>query len=349
MGTMHKKIISLILLGFICCIGIPSNVQAEDSGETPAGFTVESVIPENQVDVTKSYYYLQVEPDTEQVIQVKVRSKQEEPVTVKLAVHDAVSSSVGAINYADPKPKLDESLKDPVTDLVTINDDQKEITLANFEEKIVEYTIRTPKEPFAGVKLGSLRFVKKDDPEEAKKQTGVVPEYAYVIALMLTEDEETFNHGADLHLKDVDLKLSNGRKVVAANIQNDQPKVLQELNIQGQVKRKGENTVLSEHKMENYSVAPNSNFDFEIPLGLESFRPGIYVFTGEGKGDGQTWKWEQEFTIGQSKADQINEEAAYQLRVPEWVPWVAGGLALLQIGIVGYLIRRQRQWQEGRK
>lgn len=346
---MYKKVIRFILLGVICCVGIPSNVQAEESGDTPAGFTVESVIPDNQVDVTKSYYYLHVEPDAEQVIQVKIRSKQEEPVTVKLAVHDAVSSSVGAINYAEAKPKLDESLKQPISELVTINGNQKEITVANFEEKIVEYTIKTTKEPFAGVKLGSLRFVKKDDAEAAKKQTGVIPEYAYVIALMLTEDEEAFDQGADLHLKEVDLKLSNGRKVVAATIQNDQPKVLQELKIQGQVKRKGETAVLTEHGVENFSVAPNSNFDFEIPLGLESFRPGTYIFTGEGKAKEQTWKWEQEFTIGQDKADKVNEEATYKLRVPEWVPWIAGGLVLVLIGIIGYLIRRQRQWQEGRK
>lgn len=345
MKLVYKRMISFILLGFICCI-VPMQAQADESGGTPAGFTVESVIPENQVDVTKSYFYLQVEPETEQVIQVKVRSKQEEPVTVKLAVHDAVSSSVGAINYAEAKPKLDESLKQPITELVKINDDQKEITVANFEEKIVEYTINTPKESFAGVKLGSLRFVKKDDSESDKKQTGVVPEYAYVIALMLTEDKETFNHGADLKLKDVDLKLSNGRKVVAANLQNDQPKVLQELKLQGQVKRKGETDVLAEYEMEDFSVAPNSNFDFEIPLGLESFRQGTYVFTGEGQGDGRTWKWEQEFTIGQAKAEKVNEEAAYQLRVPEWVPWVAAGLTTLFIGLIFYLIRRQKQWNE---
>ena len=345
MKLLYKRIISFILLGFICCI-VPMQAQADESGGTPAGFTVESVIPENQVDVTKSYFYLQVEPETEQVIQVKVRSKQEKPVTVKLAVHDAVSSSVGAINYAEAKPKLDESLKQPITELVKINDDQKEITVANFEEKIVEYTIKTPKESFAGVKLGSLRFVKKDDSESDKKQTGVVPEYAYVIAMMLTQDKEAFNHGADLKLKAVDLKLSNGRKVVAANLQNDQPKVLQELKLQGQFKRKGETDILAKYEMEDFSVAPNSNFDFEIPLGLESFRPGTYVFTGEGQGDGRTWKWEQEFTIGQAKADKVNEEAAYQLRVPEWVPWVAAGLAVLLIGLVFYLIRRQKQWKE---
>lgn len=340
----YKKLIGFILLGVICCC-MPSVVHAEESSGTPAGFTVESVIPENQVDVTKSYFYLQVEPETEQTIQVKVRSKQEEPVTVKLAVHDAVSSSVGAIDYAQAKPQLDESLKQPISELVTVKDEQKEITVTNFEEKIVEYTIRAPKEPFTGVKLGSLRFVKKEEPATEKKQSGVIPEYAYVIAIMLTEDEEPFNQGADLKLKNVDLKLSNGRKVIAANLQNDQPKVLQELKIQGQVKRKGETEVLKEYEMEDVSVAPNSNFDFEIPLGLESFRPGTYVFNGEGQGDGRTWKWEQEFTIGQAKADKVNKEAAYQLRVPGWVPWTAGGLTVLLLGIIGYLIRRQKQWK----
>lgn len=344
--TKRLKIIkgSLLLL-IVGSFFFPMIGRAEKEQQDPAGFTVESIIPENQVDKTKTYYYLSVEPAQKQTIQVKVKSTKKDPVSVNVAVHDAVSSSVGAIDYANSKPKLDKSLQNPITSLVKVKNNVKEVTVKNFEEKIVEYEITPSKEKFSGVKLGSLRFVRKGE-ESEKNKSGLTPEYARVIALMLTEDEEQFNHGAELHLKKVGLDLSNGRKVIAANIQNDQPKVLQEMTINGQITRKGKSEVLAKHQMENFSVAPNSNFNFELPLGLERFEAGTYVFTGEAKGDGRTWKWEETFKVGKERADQINEETVFKLVVPQWVPWTAGILLLCLIGMAVYLKRRQQTWQE---
>lgn len=353
MAKRYDKLIrKIVFLTIIGCFLFPDYSFADDkkeSGQSPAGFTVESVRPENQVDTTKTYFFLNIEPNKPQTIQVKVRSIQKDPVTVKIAVHDAVSSSVGAIDYAQSEPKLDESLKNPITSFVKVKDDVKEITVANKEEKIVEFEITPPSDPFAGVKLGSVRFVKKEDEAEKKKE-GLSSEYAYVIALMLTEDEEVeFNHGADLKLKKVRLDLSNGRKVIAARIQNNQPKVLQEMVIKGHITRKGESKVLDQHKQENFSVAPNSNFDFNIPLGMENFKAGTYVFHGVAKGDGRTWRWDEEFTIGKETVDKINEESVYKVRVPDWVLWAAIALIVALIALIGYLVYRQSRWQQAER
>lgn len=347
MKNKNKIFRGFLLLVMVSCFWLWSDaVHAEDNQDQEAtGFTVQSVIPDNQVDANRTFFYLQVEPAKPQVIQVKVRSTRVEPVTVKVEIHDAVSSSVGAIDYAKYDPKLDESLNDPITSFVTINDDQTEVTVQNYEEKVIEYTIQPPATPFSGVKLGSLRFVNKDENAERDPQTGLSTEYAYVIALMLREDDERFNMGADLHLKEVDLKLSNGRKVIAANIQNNQPKVLQEMEIQGNVKRKGESEILAHNRMGHFAVAPNSNFDFEMPLDLNAFSAGTYVFTGKAEGDGKVWRWEEEFTIDSNKAAKINEETAFKLVIPWWVPWVAGGLSLAFVLLIIYLVKRQRQWQ----
>lgn len=342
----RNKLMKSLFFPFLVILFLFPTISFADeaSTEKEMGFSVESVIPENQVDRTKSYFYLSVVPEEKQTIQVKVKSLQEEPVTIQIKVHDAVSSSVGAIDYAKEKPKLDASLKQPITELVQVKDGTKEITLNNKEEKTVEFEITPPKDSFSGVKLGSIRFLRKNDQTE-KQESGLIPQYARVIAVMLTEDEETFNHGAELHLKKVSLQLSNGRKVIAARIQNDQPKVLQEMTIQGNVRRKGEKKILAKEKLDDFSVAPNSNFDFEIPLGLEKFAAGTYVFTGKAEGDGRTWKWEEEFTIGKEQADKINEETVYKVIVPAWVPWTALGLILAFAGVLAYLLYRQQQWK----
>ncbi|MBV7392277.1 DUF3324 domain-containing protein [Enterococcus sp. ALS3] len=338
----------VILLVLVSCVWLfPSQVQAADESDAQSatGFTVEAVIPDNQVDVMKTYFYLGIEPDTPQVIQVKVRSTQEAATTVHLTVHNAVSSSGGSIDYTRVNPKLDESLKNPVTDLVTINGGQTEVTVANYEEKTIEYTIQPPAENFTGVKLGSLRFVDRDGGTQQAGQAALSSEYGYTIALMLTEDRERFNLGADLKLKNVNLKLSNGRKVIAANIQNDQPKVLQEMVIEGQVRRRGQSDTIVSNRQTNFAVAPNSNFDFQLPLDLNNFSAGTYVFTGKAEGAGRTWEWEEEFTVSGNRAAKINRETVYKILIPGWVLWIAAGLFVIWLGLVFYLFRRQRRWQ----
>ncbi|WP_429958883.1 DUF916 domain-containing protein [Enterococcus sp. AZ196] len=194
----EKRQIIIPCLSLFLLFLFPTISHADDtSTESKMGFSIESVIPENQLDKTKSYYYLSMQPGQKQTIQVKVKSLQKDPVTVMVAVHDAVSSSVGAIDYAKENPKLDKSLKNPITSLVKPQDGVKEVTVKDKEEKLVSFDITMPEKAFEGVKLGSLRFVKRDKMAE-KQKTGLVPKYARVVALMLTEDDETFNHGADL-------------------------------------------------------------------------------------------------------------------------------------------------------
>lgn len=346
MNKHNWRLRGAILLVLVSCFSLCSTkVAAAEDAQAPAGFTVEAVIPDNQVDIMQSFFYLKVEPATPQVIQVRVKSTREEAVTVRLGVHTAVSSSIGSIGYASENPKLDESLQDPIAEIVSINGGQNEVTVANYEEKTIDYTIQPPAEAFPGVKLGSLRFVADGEGTQQAGQAALSSEYAYVIALMLTEDAERFNLGANLNLKDVNLRLSNGRKVIAANIQNDQPKVLQEMTIEGQVRRRGRSDTIVSNRQTNFSVAPNSNFDFELPLDLNDFPAGTYVFTGQAEGAGRTWKWEEEFTVSGRQAAKVNRETLYKVIIPGWVPWVAGGLVIAWLGLVFYLLRRQRQWQ----
>lgn len=299
------------------CLLFPLSAKADNS-QAAAGFTVESVIPTNQVDTNKSYFYLKVVPDVSQTIQVKVRSTQEAAVTVKLEVHDAISSSNGSIDYTQAKPKLDESLKKPLTELVTLSEKQREITVANFEEKIVEYKIDPPKTSFSGIKLGGLRFVKKEIDDETSRGA-LATEYAYVIAVMLTEDESPFNRGAELKLKEIKSKFSKGKNVIAATIQNDQPKLLQEATIKGSIRKKNETQVLDKYKIRDFSVAPNSNVDFEVPIEQKNYPVGKYIFLGEVKAEGRSWRWEKEFRISKEVGNNKNEEEKSDIERFSWV------------------------------
>lgn len=331
-----KYVVEIMFIVWLCCLFFPLVAKA-DSTQAAAGFTVESVIPSNQVDTSRSYFYLKVVPNVSQTIQVKIRSTQEAAVTVKLGVHDAVSSSNGSIDYTQVKPRLDESLKNPLTELVIVSKNQKEITVANFEEKVVEYKIHPPKAAFSGIKLGALRFVKKETDDEASKGA-LAAEYAYVIAVMLTEDESAFNRGAELKLKDVGAKISKGKNVIAATIQNDQPKLLQEATIKGSIRQKNDAQVLDNYEIKDFSFAPNSNVDFEVPI-ERKYPAGKYIFSGEVNVQGQSWRWEKEFKIDTEK------KRGKEKSNVERVSWVFYFVVPI-LGVLFYFVKRQRVWQK---
>ncbi|EOH77513.1 WxL protein host-binding domain-containing protein [Enterococcus malodoratus] len=92
--------------------------------------------------------------------------------------------------------------------------------------------------------------------------------------------------------------------------------MVKEMTIKGSIRRKGENKTLDTHEMKDFSIAPNSNFDFEVPVKLKDFRTGTYVFTGSAKENGHTWRWTKEFTIDSDKLEKMKDEAAHQVHVP---------------------------------
>lgn len=348
----NKGFVCLFLLFsgviFLLSSSLPSFAAQE---ENPAGFTVESVQSENQVDTTKSYFYLGVQPEQQQTIKVKVKSLRKEPRKVKIQINNAITGKNGVIDYGKTNPELDESLKQPLTTFVKTENEKKEITVQNFEEKTVSFVINPPKETFQGVKLGAVRFVgvPTDQEKKAAKNKGVTPEYAFVIALMVTEDKEPFDSGAELNLKYARLQLSNGERVFEGTIQNDQPKVLTGLSMEGYVTEKGSKDKIAKIAKENLSVAPNSNFAVMLPAGLENVNPGKYVLSLTARGDDREWRWTKEFQVGEKEAAKINNNAVYKLIIPQWVPYLFFLILVLTLLITLFLIQRRKKWQKIRR
>ena len=48
----------------------------------------------------------------------------------------------------------------------------------------------------------------------------------------------------------------------------------------------------------------------------------------------------KEFKVGEAQAKKVNQSAAYQVVIPQWVPWVALSLTVALAGLIAYLVRR---------
>lgn len=282
-------------------------VHAQDN-QSQIGFTVEPVIPDNQIDKDANYFHLAVEPGTEQTVSIKVKSLSKDPVEIDMGLTNAVTSSSGIIDYGQEKPILDESLKEPLTKMVSIPKGEEHIKVENFEEKIVTVKINPPKEAFSGIKLGAVTFMKAESKDE-KKKAGISNRYGYKIGLMLSEDRTEYNEGADLKLKKIKPGLDNGLKVININFQNPEPKMLSKLMIQAKMTKKGSNEVIKELKKTDRSMAPNSNFNFGVPWGMEPIKPGNYTMHIAAQSGDKKWKWDEDFTISASEANKVNKKS----------------------------------------
>lgn len=303
------------------------------------GFTVEAIQSDNQIDKDFSFFYVRTKPLEEQKLRVKVISKRKKASKVKITLTNAVTNITGQIDYGQEKAILDSSLKLPLTDFVTLG--EEEITVANNEEKIVEITVKPPKASYKGVRLGAVMFTSLD--ASKKSSSGVKSTYGYKIAIMTSEDLLPYNEGARIDYIKVKPRLQNGQKVVAMTIRNPEPFVLENLAVETKLRKKGESKVLASNSLANMKFAPNSSFDFLTYLGMEDLAPGKYVINSVATDGNQEWVWEKEFTISRKQAEDVNKNAAYKLRLPSLYKILAGLLLLVSSVNVGYLFYRRRR------
>lgn len=338
-----------LYIGFIICLALfllPSNkVEAKESSNL--GYTVSAVLNGKQIDPEKSYFHTQTTPGEEQILKVKVKSTQKEPIKLKLYTTDAFTGENGTIEYTDDKKKLDSTLVQPITSIVKV--ETPSISVENYEEKEASFILTPPKESYSGVKMGALNF-EIDDSES--KET-VASKFAYRIGLITSESGDDYKDSKTLNLLEAKSTLRRGKKMILTTFQNPEPKILANLELKAEVKEKGSQTVLKKKTVDNYMLAPNSKFDFEIDWGTGKVKAGTYTITVNGKNDYNNWKFEKEFTVSKSNAKKMNDESSFKIITPTWIK-VCAIFCFILMGIlmVLILIRRKNmntEWKRRRK
>lgn len=323
----------------------PIPAHAEESSNL--GYTVSAVLTSKQIDKEKSYFYLQTSPGEEQEIEVKVKSTQKEPVKVAIYTANAFTDGNGAIDYSAPTKEKNPLLSDPVSSIVTV--ENPSITVGNFEEKTAKFKVKPPKESYEGVKMGALVF-ELDDGESEEQ---VSSKFAYRIGFISSETGDEFKNGENLNLTGVKSSIKYGKKMILATLQNPDPKVLSNLSITTEVKAKDSSKVILKKKVNNYMMAPNSQFDFEIDFGRDTVKSGIYILTMAANNEYKDWNFTKEFTISASQAKEMNEETVFKIVTPTWIKIVTIVEFVLLIGaIVTQIVRRKKMesaWQKKRR
>lgn len=310
------------------------------------GFAVDPIFSNKQIDKSKDFYYLLTKPGEEQIIELAVTSTQKEPISIKITPQYAWTQSNGQMGYTDDLELLDESLKEPLTSMFELDEDI--ITVSNYEIKQVKIKLRAPNEHYDGIKAGALTFSLAQEEGESEKGVGV--NYAVRIGVMTSESGDSYSDGNDLLLNSAKATVINSHKVVVGRLQNPQPKMLVNLNIEGNIVEENTKKIIKKKKMNSITMAPNSFMDYEFDWGIDTMPAGNFIMTINGENGEDSWVLTKKFTITGKQAKKVNDASVFKIVTENWIKVVAiilGSIAGINSSIVIVRLgKRKKRWKK---
>lgn len=279
-----------------------------------SSYSVKKIKPGNEINETSSFYDLRVSQGEKKEIQAVITNSSNESMLVKSKIFTAFTNENGAITYNGEPKKYSKSLSYKISDFTTINPTDIISEVPAHSEKIVTAAINIPSNVSDGAILGSWYFEKEDQVADRKEEQGIGinNKYSYSLAIKLTVNKEI--EQPELKLNNVTTGLSNYRKVIQANMENQSPAIVSKLTINAQILNEKSKEVLYESHREELIMAPNSTFHYPIFLKDKEMKEGDYILNLEAKTDdpkwpSQKWNWSQKFRVTKENVEKMNKEA----------------------------------------
>ncbi|WP_081316094.1 DUF916 and DUF3324 domain-containing protein [Brochothrix thermosphacta] len=336
---MKKRQVTIFLITFIFFLSLMPTTFSKAS---ELNFSVNAVIPDNQIDKEKSYFDLKVTPGEKQKLIVKLRNTTDKEIVINPHIQSAKTNKNGVIDYTPNKIKKDDTLKIAMEDVAKV---PEEVTVPPQSEKDLTIEVTVPKDKFDGVILGGIYLkedTSKNKEEDKENDVAIKNEYSYVVALQMRQNDNKVK--PMLHMNEVNPETQNARNVIVANIQNSEPMIISKLKIDATVNKKGSKDNLAILKKENLQVAPNSNFNIAVPLEGEKLEAGTYILNMKAESAGKEWQFKKEFSISADKATTMNEkDVTLEKETPTMLYIFLGVAFLIVIAVVIYFIIRRNK------
>lgn len=334
---------------------VSTPVQAADT----MNVGVTAIIPDNQIDKSKTFFDLLMKPGQEQDLEVKLTNTSDQDRTVKVEVNPATTNDNGVADYSvkETEKNRDSSLKISMADIATT---ENEVVVPKNSSINTKIHLKMPNEAYKGIVAGGIRVSEKDsEKKEVKKENSggvqINNKFVFVVGLQLRTEESLDGLEPDLILDKSKIKPKqvNYRNFVGINLQNNQPVFIRELEVEAKIYKKGSKEVLHETKKTAMKMAPNSNFNFGVDWENKPLVEGDYVASvrAYSKDYDKEWKWEnQEFHIDAETAKKLNEKAVGLEKDNKKLYIMIGiGLLLLLLLIILLLILRNKKEKARRK
>ncbi|HGF7575289.1 TPA: DUF916 and DUF3324 domain-containing protein [Enterococcus hirae] len=326
-------------------IGI-CNVDAEtNSNEPMGGYTIEGIPNDHQIDKNVGYFYLNEQPGEKDQLKVKLINDSSSEKTLNVKVTNANTNLNGLVDYTGTL-KDHESLKYPLTSIVTPQ--ENEVKIAPKSEVETTLNLQMPSNQQEGIILGGVVVSEKQDKTEKNQNLAVKNTYSYTLGVLLTNNNEVkINQNKSVELENVGPILSDGKKVVQANLLNPHPYIFGEASVSGKILNEEETQTIQESKKESVKIAPYSIFPFQFDWKKEDLKPGNYVFEGKIKTEDNEWSFKRKFKITETEAKKINKESVFKIQIPDWLEYSAFvSIIVTFLGTIWLIIVRGRKKNE---
>jgi LPXTG-motif cell wall-anchored protein len=347
-----KQLITLVLASLLFFISIKGTASEFN-------FAVNPVIPENQIDKTKTYFDLKMSPGSVQTVEVQLRNDTNEAVVIEPKIASATTNLNGVVEYGQNNIEPDETLKYNMKDLVEI---AQTITIPKQSQVTLPVKIKMPSDPYTGVISGGLTLKEKtaETSDQSKDQgLAIKNEYAYVVAILLRQTTEEV--APDLKLLTVEPSQVNARNVINVTLQNPTATYLNSFRLINEVTKKGQTDSLYSSDTSSMQMAPNSHFSYPISLEGQKLEAGDYVlksvaYSGKSE-DGKykvkngteeesylySWEFEMEFSVDGDVARKLNSKDVTIDQENLWLYLLLGMILLIVAFLIIWYRRRKKK------
>ncbi|WP_165037957.1 DUF916 and DUF3324 domain-containing protein [Enterococcus sp. ZJ1622] len=329
--------------------------QTVDANEF--NFAVTPVIPENQIDKTKTYFDLLLARNASQELTIDLTNDTNENVTIEIGLNNATTNLNGVVEYGPNEITPDKSLKYKLNDIVEV---PEEVTLDPHSSQAVNIKVHMPNDAFDGLIAGGLTFKEKKEEKMDEKSDGlaITNEYSYVIALLLRENQTAV--APKLNLLAVKADQVNARNVISAKIQNSEATYINQVAVDGTITKKGSTDSLYSISKDEMQIAPNTHFDFPVHLNGKKLQAGTYHIKldvyGNRADDGtytrkketytNHWLLEKDFTISGETASRLNQKDVTIKPDHSWLYMLLLLLILLILFLILFLILKKKRRED---
>ncbi|MGX7149432.1 DUF916 and DUF3324 domain-containing protein [Enterococcus ureasiticus] len=294
----------LMTLLLVTLFSVCETAFAEDMG-----YSVKAIIPENQIDKTKTYFDLKMTAGQIQNIDLEIKSNSTETLNLVVEPYSATTNQNGELEYSIEPEKNDSSIVYPITRLVS---GKQKVTILPKDTKRVTFRLKMPEKDYIGKIVGGFNVYEQENDrqiESTSKKNDVQIKNVFSIVIGIQLRENLNRVKPELKLNAVKAGLFNYRTAITANIQNIKPEFISDLSIKSKVRKNGSKKVIYEAEKSDLAMAPNSNFDFPISLENQELVEGSYELEITARSKSETWAFTRIFRITDEEATRLNEEA----------------------------------------
>lgn len=305
-------------------------------------FSVDAILPENQVDDQVTYFHLDASDGLKQTLQVNINNLSKEEITIQTKLSQAITNSNGQIQYGN---EFEEhryfQLEHKIEDYIKVNHPQ--VTIPAESQAQTEISINIEPQVIKGLVLGGLNFSMVED--DKKDSQGIGSVYEYNIALAINNNSELLKSSKTMDYKGSELNLHNYRKAISLKFVNEEAAILSDLKMNVIITDpQGE---MIEQNAQDMELAPNTRFTYPVLLGKEDIKPGAYKIKIVADSYKQHWEWEDELIIENTEAKKINKQDVDRVRIPDFLINLC--LVLIIISAFSLIINIKATKKEGHK